>query len=79
MTQYVKDKFKDEYVLLDVEARNVFCGGVTTSQMKCSVGYNPHGMREKIINENKSSECPLCGLEENWSHIVQCPCRKAKN
>ena len=77
--QCIKENFRKEYILIDIEARSGFLRGFITVQMKFSIGYNPYDMREKIINKSKSDKYPLCEIVKDYSHIVQCLHRKPKN
>ena len=31
------------------------------------------------MNKNKCAKCPVCGIDENWSHVIRCPRLKEKN
>ena len=33
---------------------------------------NQYGNRDKLINPNKTEECPWCSQEEIWQHLIQC-------
>ena len=46
---------------------------MTVLAMKCYYGYNPYGVRDKLINAGTTnSECPRYSEEETWEHVVQC-------
>ena len=51
--KYVEEKFKNHRFLVDLNARTGFTGGLTKAQIKFTFGFNPHSVREKIINEGK--------------------------
>ena len=63
--QYVTHKFGKNCDIVDEKEIRIFSGGGTGAQIKCSLGVNPHGVREKIINKNKTDKCPVCGTTEN--------------
>lgn len=79
LEEYVIHKFGQNGDLVDTEARMVFSGGGTAAQIKCSLGLNPCGKREKIMNKNKNDLCPACGSIEDWSHVIKYPRLKEKN
>ena len=78
LQEHVTHKFGQNGDLVDTEARMVFSGGGTAAQIKCSLGLNPHGKREKIMNKNKNDLCPACESKEDWSHVIKCPRLKEK-
>jgi len=58
--EYAKEKFKEKYDFVDVEARNIF-SNCTTSMIKCSNRYNHYGLRDALINDNMiEAICPRC-------------------
>ena len=70
--QMCKNKFKENYHLIDIKARGQF-QGATRSTVKCVIGHNHYGERHKLFNcKLPSSDCPRCGEKETWSHIIQC-------
>jgi len=70
--QVCKDKFKENHLLIDIEARYQF-HGATRSMLKCMIGYNHYGVRHRKINQNLISvECLQCREIETWYHVVQC-------
>ena len=58
--EYAKEKFKEKYNFVDVEARNAF-SNCTTSMIKCSYRYNHYSLRDALINDNMiEAICPRC-------------------
>jgi len=69
----IKEKIAEKHEWIDKEVRNCFHGGVGNGTLKCVVGYNHHGRRNKAINNGLvSSKCPRCRSEENWEHVFLC-------
>ena len=62
----IKEKVKDKYEWIDMDARNCFHEGVGVGTLKCVVGYNHYGRRNQIVNkELVGSKCPRCEREED--------------
>ena len=69
---YTREHLGLNYHKVDIEARDYFHAGVSTSTLKCIAGFNQHGNRNRIINRYIIlAECPRCLAEEMWEHIVQ--------
>lgn len=70
VVNHVLDKFKHHGNLVNIDARTGYNGGVTKAQIKGACGYNPHGIRENMINEGKSDRFPRCLNTEDWTHVI---------
>ena len=71
--QYINGKCPDSIQYIDMEARNVFNKGCTTSMLKCVYGYNAYGMRDVKINKDLTDGiCPRCQSLETWDHVIRC-------
>jgi hypothetical protein len=69
----VKERVKEGWEWVDLEARNCFNSGVGAGTLKCVYGYNHHGKRNGKINKGLvQTKCPRCGEEEDWEHIILC-------
>ena len=44
--------------------------------IKNSCGFNPHAVRDSLINATKSGTYPRCMIDETWDHIVKCASTK---
>lgn len=66
-------KFGELWRCVDIKARNVFTGGVRSSVLKSSCGYNHCNIRENLFNKEKETKCPRCMNEESWDHVIRCP------
>jgi len=62
---YAKSKYPEYLSWLDIEVRNVFHEGVGAGTLKCVVGFNHYGIRDKAINR---------GLTDD--KCLQCQCRE---
>ena len=65
--------------MIDLEARTCGKRGMTKARINCSIGHNPCGQRENLIDESKSIDCPRCSMKETWFHVTQCPATWEKN
>ena len=63
--EHAHQKFGENYDLVDVKVRRVLNGGGTLAQIKCALGINPCGAREKIMSKSKSDKCPVYGNIED--------------
>ena len=62
---YAASKFPEYYKWLDLEAQNTFHEGVGAGILKCLMGYNYYGSRDKKINNNlMDDKCPRCQQRE---------------
>ena len=77
--KHILEKFGERGSHGDIKAREIFNGGCTKAQINCCIGHNPHGRRENLIDDCKGSECPRCGVEEDWNHVLLCPGNFVKN
>ena len=69
----VKERVKEGWEWIDLEARNCFNSGVGAGTLKCVYGYNHHGERNSKINKGLvQTTCPRCGDKEDWEHIILC-------
>ena len=50
--EYVASKFPEYHEQLNLEARNTFHERVRARTLKCVMGYNHYGCRDKKINNN---------------------------
>ena len=73
----MEEKFKELAMFVDLEARGGVSCNVTKSQIKCMCGFNPCGLRDKIINKHKSDQCPRCIEKEDWDHVIKCAATKS--
>ena len=65
---------------VDLNARNVFYKGCSSSLLKCVYAQNMYGCRDEIINKDKINQyCPRCNEIETWEHVIQCPRNQEKN
>jgi len=69
-----REKLKCKCDFVDADARNVFNSKkVTTSMMKCAHGFNHHGLRDSLTNNNVIDDrCPRCQEVETWDHVMKC-------
>ena len=71
---YTEDKFGHNIDIVDIEARNSFKHNeITPSVIKCAHGHNHYGLRDALINGKiVGMECPRCGIDETWDHVIRC-------
>ena len=63
----------DKQEWINIETRNSFHGGTGVEIMKCALGYNHHGTRNKKINGNLYTNRRLRYKKvEDQKHIIQC-------
>ena len=71
--EYAKTKLGKKVKLIDIKAWNCFAEGISNSMIKCIIGYNPYGKRQKMINKRLySNKCLRCVEIECWEHIITC-------
>ena len=70
--EYMQRKFSDLWRCIDIEARNVFKGGVKSGCIKSAHGHNNYRVRDNLINKSKINTCPRCIGVETWDHVMQC-------
>lgn len=69
----IKEKVKEKHEWVDINVRNCFRGGVGVGTLKCIVGYNHHGKRNKLVNKGLTEDkCPRCEQIEDWEHVILC-------
>ena len=51
-SQFLINKCPNHQDLINAEARNVFSNGLAAAVLKCSLGFNIHGMSDFSINEH---------------------------
>ena len=67
----IKEKVKEKHEWVDRDARNCFHRGVGAGTLKCIMGYNYHGRRNKLVNkELTGSKCPRCKYKEDQEHVI---------
>ena len=70
---YIKNKFRDNWELIDYEIRAVFGTAAKTSKIKYVSRYNHTSNRNKLINGDMiSNQCIQCLEVENWENIILC-------
>jgi len=71
--EFARKKFTNKIDFLDLKVREAFPSRVSIVTLKCYYGYNLMGIRDNFINEkNTVKDCPRCGADEMWEHIVLC-------
>ena len=55
----IKEKVSKNHEWVNVFTRNYFHGGVGVGTLKCVVGYNYHGKRNRLVNKGLTNDkCP---------------------
>ena len=58
---------------MDAEVQNFFSAGLLADRMKCIIGFNYHGKRNRAINQGKIDDIyPPCQKTDDWEYIIQC-------
>lgn len=76
---YIQNKYGEWTNLIDRDARHVFPSGFKCYEIKCAIGFNHYGKREKMINPNMTDKCDVCGECESWVHILTCVGSRQRN
>ena len=54
-----------------MEARNYFCKGAGAGTIKCALGFNHHGVRNKKINSDQCiDKCLQYNEIEDWKYVI---------